>query len=89
MGHADTVVAEALIVHNAAANAKAALPTILGVDTLVNFTEILVVKHTDCGGLSIGDAHMKDGKCQPDRKEGLEHRSRSRQVRSLRMESIA
>jgi carbonic anhydrase len=50
-----------LIVRNAGGNAEAALATIIGVDTLVAFKDILVVKHTDCGGLQIRDDSVKEG----------------------------
>ncbi|KAJ9614068.1 hypothetical protein H2200_002204 [Cladophialophora chaetospira] len=65
---------EALVIRNLGGYAENALPTILGADTFVHFTEILVVKHTDCGGLIIRNANVKDGlkKLAPHSHEAIE-----------------
>lgn len=41
------------------ADTKSILPGILALDNLVGLTDILVVKHTDCGGLTVRDANVK------------------------------
>lgn len=33
----------------------------MGIDSLVKFTDILVVKHTDCGATILRDAKIKEG----------------------------
>ncbi|KEF55375.1 uncharacterized protein A1O9_08125 [Exophiala aquamarina CBS 119918] len=42
------------------ADVRSVLPNILALDYLVGLTDILVVKHTDCGGLQIRDANVRE-----------------------------
>jgi hypothetical protein len=48
-----------LVFRTTGAETKSTFPGILALDTLVTLTDILVVKHTDCGGLVIRDANVK------------------------------
>ena len=53
--------AEVVVLRTAGADVKSVFPSILSIDSLVGFTDILVVKHTDCGALSFRDAKIKQG----------------------------
>lgn len=48
-----------IIVRNAGGSPKKALVDILAIDTLVSFTDILIVRHTDCGTTVFRDDSIK------------------------------
>lgn len=50
---------EALTLRNAGGNLAMALPNILALDHLVGISEIMVVKHTDCGTLAYTEEGVK------------------------------
>lgn len=52
---------EVVVLRTAAADVQSVLPSILGIDSLARFTDILIVKHTNCGGLILRDAKIKEG----------------------------
>ncbi|KAK5221353.1 hypothetical protein LTR72_006913 [Exophiala xenobiotica] len=52
---------EAVVIRDAGGNAQFVLEHILSIDSLVHFTECLIVQHTDCGATHFRDAAVKDG----------------------------
>jgi len=51
---------EAVVIRNAGGNVEMALPNILALDTLLEFQNIMVVKHTDCGSQMYTVKGVKD-----------------------------
>jgi carbonic anhydrase len=51
----------ALAIRNAGGSARKALSDILAIDSLVSFTDIVVVRHTDCGSGLFRDEAIKAG----------------------------
>ncbi|ETN41190.1 uncharacterized protein HMPREF1541_03125 [Cyphellophora europaea CBS 101466] len=48
-----------IVLRNAGGSPRKALPDILAIDTLVHFTDLLVVRHTDCGSLIFRDNDIR------------------------------
>lgn len=48
-----------ITVRNAGGNLEAALPELLALDTMAQFKNIMVIKHTDCGTLVFKDDEVK------------------------------
>ncbi|KIV79811.1 hypothetical protein PV11_07356 [Exophiala sideris] len=52
---------EAVVLRDAGGNAQFLLEHILSIDSLVRFTECIIVQHTDCGATHFRDAVVKQG----------------------------
>lgn len=54
-------VADAVIFRSGGAKAQNVLESLIAVDTLLGFQNVMIIQHTDCGGLRIRDAKIKEG----------------------------
>lgn len=52
---------EFITIRNAGGDIQNAMPSILAIDSLVKFTDLVLVKHTDCGSLVFRDEKIKKG----------------------------
>lgn len=50
---------DAVVLRTAGSNVKAALPSIIAIDSLVGLQEIMIINHTDCGALAFRDDSIK------------------------------
>lgn len=50
---------EAVVLRNAGSNVKAALPSLIAIDSVVGLQEIMIINHTDCGALGFRDDSIK------------------------------
>jgi len=65
---------EVAVIRNAGGNAQYALNHVLSIDSLIHFSEVMVVQHTDCGATHFRDATIKEGLKQraPDMQAEIE-----------------
>jgi carbonic anhydrase len=66
---------EVIVIRNAGGNLQMALPNVLALDTLLDFHEIMVVKHTDCGTLVFTNEGVKGVLTEraPEKKDEIEN----------------
>ncbi|KPI35785.1 uncharacterized protein AB675_11177 [Cyphellophora attinorum] len=57
-GNSDIV---SIVMRNAGGSARRALVDLLAVDSLVSFTDVFIIRHTDCGTTHFTDASIKRG----------------------------
>lgn len=50
-----------MIFRSGGAKAQNVLESLIAVDTLLGFQNVMIIQHTDCGGLRIRDAKIKEG----------------------------
>lgn len=66
---------EFVCIRNAGGNIENAMSSILAIDSLIKLTDIVLVKHTDCGSLVFRDEKIREGLYA---KEGLTEADRSK-----------